>query len=370
MLINSRIINPLKGFQVNPDEIKILGKDLQRPECILTEKDGTVWTADARGGVMKINADGTQHMIIGDFGYATCRPAGKVSDFGNQPNIEHASKIRHPKSDIRNDNARYIQAQGSLPNGLCFDEKGNIIIANWGTNHIERMTRDGKMTTMLTEIDGCALGKTNFPLRDSKGRIWFTVTTKTEPWNDQINSRKTDGYIAIIDEKGARIVADGFCGTNEIRFDDKEEWLYVVESTGWKIVRLRVQEDGSLSNREVYGPSQLDGFPDGFAFDAFGNLWVTLIFTDVLIAITPGGEVLTILDDSNPVTKKKLFAAYHSNSVTPEILGETKGTIAPWMASLSFGGTGLKTVYLGSLRGTTVPYFTCPVAGQKMIHWR
>ncbi len=343
MLINSRIINPLKGFQVNPDEIKMLGKDLQRPECILTEKDGTVWTADARGGVMKINADGTQQLIT--------------------PFIDNALSASSYDS-------RYIKAAGSLPNGLCFDKNADIIIANWGTNHIERMTRDGKLTTILTEIDGCALGKTNFPLRDSKGRIWFSVTTKTEPWSDQINTKATDGYIALMYEQGVRIVADGFCGTNEIRFDDKEEWLYVVESTGWKISRLRVQNDGSLTNREVYGPSQLDGFPDGFAFDAFGNLWITLIFTDVLVAITPEGEVLTILDDSNPVTKKKLFDTYHSNAVTPEILGETKGTIAPWMASLSFGGPDLKTVYLGSLRGTTVPYFKCPVAGQKMIHWK
>jgi gluconolactonase len=343
MLIKNRIGNPLKNFVLEPGEIKFLGRDLQRPECILTEKDGTVWTADARGGVMKINADGTQNLIT--------------------PFIDNSSSASSYED-------RYIQAQGSLPNGLCFDKSGDIIIANWGTNHIERMTRDGKLITILTEIDGCPLGKTNFPLRDSKGRIWFSVTTKTEPWSDQINTRANDGYIALIDEQGVRIVADGFCGTNEIRFDDKEEWLYVVESTGWKISRLRVQENGSLTNREIYGPSQLDGFPDGFAFDAFGNLWVTLIFTDVLIAITPDGEVLTILDDSNPVTKKNLFDAYHSNSVTPEILGEAKGTIAPWMASLSFGGPDLRTVYLGSLRGTKVPYFQSPIAGQKVIHWQ
>ena len=343
MLLKTNIINPLKGFVVNPEEIKFLGIDLQRPECILTEQDGTVWTADARGGVMKINADGSQQLIT--------------------PYIDNrssASSYEH----------RYIKAQGSLPNGLCFGKDGDIIIANWGTNHIERMSRDGKMKTILTEIDGCALGKTNFPLRDSKGRIWFSVTTKAEPWSDQINTKATDGYIALIDEHGVRIVADGFCGTNEIRFDDKEEWLYVVESTGWKISRLRVHEDGSLTNRGVYGPSRLDGFPDGFAFDTFGNLWVTLIFTDVLVAITPDGEVLTLLDDSDPVTKKKLFDAYHSDAVTPELLGETKGTIAPWMASLSFGGSDLQTVYLGSLRGTTVPYFKCPVAGQKMMHWK
>jgi sugar lactone lactonase YvrE len=99
---------------------------------------------------------------------------------------------------------------------------------------------------------GVPLGKANFPLRDSKGRIWFTVTTRTEPWSDQINTRANDGYIALMDENGVRIAADGFCGTNEIRFDDQEEWLYIVESTAWRISRMRVKPNGDLYNREVY----------------------------------------------------------------------------------------------------------------------
>jgi sugar lactone lactonase YvrE len=57
-----------------------------------------------------------------------------------------------------------------------------------------------------------------------------------------------------MDENGVRIVADGFCGTNEIRFDDQEEWLYIVESTAWRISRMRVKPNGDLYNREVYGP--------------------------------------------------------------------------------------------------------------------
>ncbi len=351
MLINHHNPNPLKGWQVDREAIRFLGHDLQRPECILAECDGTIWTADARGGVMRLNPDGSQQLVT-PFMEATGQAASTESGYEN----------------------RYIQAKGSLPNGLCFRRNRNagpddFIIANWGTNAIERMTRDGHLTTLHTHIDGVPLGKTNFPLCDSKGRIWFTVTTRQEPWLDQINTRATDGYIALMDENGLRIVAEGFCGTNEIRFDPTEEWLYVVESTGWRISRLRVHPDGTLTDREVYGPARLPGFPDGFAFDAFGNLWVTLIFTDELIAITPDGEVLTLLDDSNPITKKALVEAYDNRVVTPDILAATHGTLAPWLASLTFGGPDLSTVYLGSLRGTTVPYFQSPVAGQKMIHW-
>lgn len=358
MLIKLNTPNPLSNWQVNREEIQFLGKNLQRPECILTEPNGTVWSADARGGVVKMNHQGFQKLING----FTLHP--------NQDLNEKDTLAFNSALSTANDNARYIQSVGSLPNGLCFDKNGEIIIANWGSNHLERMNREGKMITILTEIDGQPLGKTNFPLRDSKGRIWFSVTTRTEPWSDQINTRATDGYIAMMDEKGVRIVADGFCGTNEIRFDDNEEWLYVVESSAWKISRLRVKANGDLYARETYGPEKLGGFPDGFAFDTFGNLWITLIFTDELIAITPDGEVLTLLDDSNPATKRQLFEAYENRCVTPEILGATQGKLSPWMASLSFGGEDLRTVYLGSLRGTSIPFFKSPVAGQKMIHWK
>jgi len=39
------------GFQVDRSEIRYVGRDLQRPECILAEPDGTLWAADARGGL-------------------------------------------------------------------------------------------------------------------------------------------------------------------------------------------------------------------------------------------------------------------------------------------------------------------------------
>ena len=341
MLIQERKTNPLKGWQVDRASIQYLGHDLQRPECILAERDGTIWTADARGGVMRLNPDGSQQLII---------PVTEVIDLP-------AGEIDFEK--------RYVQSEGSLPNGLCFTKVGDFIIANWGTDAIERMTRDGHLTTLCCQIDGQPMGKANFPLRDSKGRIWFTVTTRTQPWTAQLNTKASDGYIAVLDEDGVRIAADGFCGTNEIRFDPAEEWLYVVESTGHHISRLRLQPDGFLTDREVYGPSDLGGF----AFDAFGNLWITLIFTDVLIALTPDGEILTLLDDSNPDTKKQLLDHFATGTLTPQIMGATHGTIAPWMASLTFGGPDLQTVYLGSLRGTTVPYFRSPVAGQPMIHW-
>lgn len=341
--------NPLLNWQVDRATLRTIGHDLQRPECILAERDGTLWAADARGGAMRIAPDGTQQLIT-----------PKV------PQVGAPQTSGNPEVSFDN---RYIQAQGSLPNGMAFLDNGDILIANWGTDSVEVMTREGHLRTLYTEINGKPLGKTNFVARDSKGRIWLTVTTRMQPWTDSVNSSVLDGYIALIDERGIRIVAEGFGGTNEVRLDAKEEWLYVVESNARRISRLRIQPNGALTQREVYGPSKLEGFPDGFAFDTFGNLWVTLIMTDKLVAITPEGDVLTLLDDSNVETTRTLNQHYAAHTLTPEIMAATHGTLAPWMASLTFGGPDLCTVYLGSLRGTTIPYFRSPVAGLPLIHW-
>jgi gluconolactonase len=130
-----------------------------------------------------------------------------------------------------------------------------------------------------------------------------------------------------------------------------------------------VQPDGSLTGREVYGPSTLEGFPDGFAFDAYGNLWVTLIMSDKLIAITPAGDVLTLLDDGDAEATRRLNEHHAARTLTPEIMAAATGTLAPWMASVTFGGADLRTVYLGSLRGSTLPSFRSPVAGLAPVHW-
>lgn len=334
--------NPLHGWQVRRADLRFVGEDLHRPECILAERDGTLWTADARGGVVRLAPDGTQQLLTP----WTVAPAGADGY-----------------------DARYVQAQGSLPNGLALTPEGDFIIANWGTDAIERLTRTGELRTLVREIGGQPLGKANFPLRDSAGRLWFSVTTREVPWTRQLNTRTPDGYVAVLDDQGVRIAAEGFCGTNEIRFDAAEEWLYVVESTGRRISRLRVREGGTLGEREVYGPADLGGHPDGFAFDAYGNLWITLIFADRLVALTPEGELLTLLDDGDAEANARYEAQFAAGAVTPEVLEQNHGTLCPWMASLSFGGPDLKTVYLGSLRGTRLPYFRSPVAGAPMIHW-
>lgn len=334
--------NPLVGFTVTPEMISFVGEDLQRPECVLAEPDGTLWSADGRGGVMRIDPDGEQQLV-----------AQTVAAPGHEAGSVERAVL-----------------EGTMPNGLAFARDGSFVIANFGTDAVERMTREGDTTTLLTDIDGRPLGKANFVLADSRGRMWLTVHTRLNPWTRCVDGKTPDGYIALLDlEGGARIVAEGFVGTNEIRFDAGEEWLYVVESNARHISRLRVADDGSLSDREIYGPTDLGGVPDGFAFDQAENLWITLVNADRLIALTPQGEVLTLLDDGDRAGAARFDAAFFAGQMTAEALGAGRGTLAPMMASVTFGGDDLRTVYLGSLMGNRLPTFRSPVPGLPLAHW-
>ncbi len=335
--------NPVLDYEIDRDSIRYVGRDLQRPECILAEADGTLWAADARGGVVKIRPDGAQE-IVTQKRSASFHSAATEAD-------------------------RYLT--GTLPNGLAFAADGSILISNFGTDCLEAMSRDGETRTLADSIDGQPVGKVNFVLRDSKDRIWITVSTRIRNWMQALRTDLADGYIARYEAGSFRIVADGFHFTNEIRFDAAEEFLYVVETTGGRITRLRVDTHGNLTGREVFGPSSLGkgAWPDGIAFDAFGNLWGTMVYSDKLFALTPEGHLKILLDEGDPEKVSALEAQFSANHVTEEVLFATGAGMAPWMASVTFGGPDLRTIYIGSLKGTRIPYFRSPVAGLPMIHW-
>jgi len=335
--------NPILEFELDKASVHFIGHDLQRPECILAEKDGTLWAADARGGVMRIRPDGEQQIIA-------------------QRRSEH---FEYAGSEA----TRFLA--GTLPNGLAFARNGDILISNFGTDCLEIMSRDGASRTLADSIDGEPIGKVNFVLRDSRDRIWITVSTRIKNWMHALRADLADGYLARYEDGKFRIVADGFHFTNEIRFDAREEFLYVVETTGGCISRLRIDDKGALSHREIFGPRSLGkgAWPDGIAFDSYGNLWGTMVYSDKLFILTPRGDFRILLDEGDPEKVEALEQAIAKHEVNHDVLFATGRGMAPWMASVTFGGPDLRTVYIGSLKGSRIPYFRSPVAGLSMVHW-
>ena len=318
---------PIKDFQLELNALTFTGRDLVRPESIIAQPDGTLWVSDGRGGIMRINARGEQ---------------------------------------------QFFGCLGGEPNGLAMADDGSIFVANMGTGSIQRLRPDGHTEEVLTEIDGVKMTCANFVFIDSKNRLWLSFSTREQHMWPALSKPRPDGYIVLLDENGPHIVADGIYFTNEIRLDTREEYLYVAETTQCRILRFRVQPDGSLTNKEVFGPASLGigAGVDGFTFDIEGNIWLTLPLRNSIGIITPDGDYHVVFEEVD----KELLAIFLEKSANGTIKpGDTAMLVGQHVqtpSSITFGGPDLCTVYIGSLGMSHLPTFRSPVPGLAMKHWK
>jgi gluconolactonase len=318
---------PIKEFRLQLSDLTYTGHDLVRPESIIAQPNGTLWVSDGRGGVTRIDPDGQQEFIGG---------------------------------------------LGGEPNGLAMMDDGSILVANIGTGTIQKLHPDGRAEEFLTEVDGVRLTSSNYVYIDSKNRLWLAFSTRESHWWPAAAQPRPDGYIVLVDEKGARIVRDDIYFTNEVRLDANEEYLYVAETMMSRILRFRVQPDGSLTDKEVFGPDGLGvgAAVDGFTFDRDGNVWVTTVIRNGVGIITPDGDYHVVFEDANEEILSTFEDKLRTGTAQPTDMLATVGSTLQLVTSLTFGGSDLRTVYVGSLGMNRLPTFRSPVAGLPMRHWK
>ena len=287
-------------MNIELSDVQTIGEGLFRPEGVMALDDGSIYAADGRGQIARVRRD------------------GQTTFFGKA---------------------------GGIPNGICMDGRGNCVIANIGNGQVQSLRPDGNHEVLLTEAEGTKLPSPNFPLVDSKGRIWVSNSTLREKLDEALQYPGPDGSVILFEKGRARIVADRIYFANGLAIDPEERHLYVAETMLRRILRFKIQYDGSLSHREIYGPSVLApfGFPDGIAFDEAGNLWVTFPAWNALGYLTPRRELQIVLED-------------------PE------RRVLQRPSNICFGWEGRKTAFIGSLDGTEIPYFEVPYPGTRLIH--
>jgi gluconolactonase len=149
-------------------------------------------------------------------------------------------------------------------------------------------------------------------------------------------------------------------------------FLSCCESTTGGLLRFRVQPDGSLTGKEIFGPNNLGtgAAINGFAFDAEGNLWVTLVLRNGLGVITPDGDYHVVIEDPREDVLKGFEEKIANGTAEPNDMAMAAGPNLQFITSLAFGGPDLRTAYLGSLGMNTLPTFQSPFAGLPMRHWK
>lgn len=256
------------------------------------------------------------------------------------------------------------------PNGIALTSDGRLLIANTGLDGgVYQVTRDGACTAFLTEVDGRPLYPANFVLADASDRIWISVSTGLKPRSRAYSRDVSDGFIVLCDRAGARIVADGLGYANECRISNDGSRLYVNETFGRRISRYDIRADGSLGPRETFATLGAGDFPDGGVFDAEGGYWVTSVISNRIWRFDPDGRGHLFFEDANMAYVEEMEAAYQAGCLSAEMLYSDAGTTINHIASVTFGGPDLKTVYLGTLKMDCLPSFRSPVAGARPAHW-
>src|SRR5579872_1928272 len=275
---------PIKEFRLDLSDLTYTGHDLVRPESIIAQPNGTLWTSDGRGGITRINPDGSQQFYGG---------------------------------------------LGGEPNGLAMADDGSFYVANIGTGTIQRLYPNGHTEEFLTEVDGVKVSSANYVYLDSQNRLWIAFSTREPHWWPAAAHPRPDGYIVLLDEKGPRIVADGIYFSNEVRLDAEERYAYVAETMKSRILRYCVQPDGSLTNREVFGPDGLGigGFVDGFTFDADGNIWVTTVLRNGVGIIMPDGDYHVVFEDARDELLRSFEEKEASGTAQPTDMLDRKSVV-------------------------------------------
>ena len=214
---------------------------------------------------------GTKAKLIKVSGQFTFTEGPAVDKKGNiyftdQPN----DKIW--KYDINGKLSMFMDKTGRS-NGLYFDKNGNIISCADNKDELWRISPDKKVTVLLSNYEGHRLNGPNDLWIDTKGGIYFTDPYyQREYWDRKqpdIDGQKV--YYLAKGKKEAVIVDDQLKQPNGIVGTPDGKTLYVADIGDWKMYKYHINEDASLSDRELLFPQG----SDGMTLDNKGNIYVT-----------------------------------------------------------------------------------------------
>ena len=314
-------------------ELNTIGKTgtaLNRPECVLATSNGRLYTADWRGGVGVIEADGSQWYLL----------------------AEHNGTILKP-------------------NGICLMPDGSFLVAHLGAEDggVYRIAEDGQTTPFCLDVDGEALPPTNYVHLDTQGRVWITVSTRQMPRSKGYSPDVADGFVVLVDQGKARIVADNLGYTNECLVHPDGKRLFVNETFARKLVSFDIADNGDLSNKTTIATFGMGTYPDGLTFDTKGGIWVTSIVSNRVIRISSQGTQEIMIEDVDSAHLAWVEEAFQAGKMDRPHLDNAQSKYLKNISSLAFGGADLTTAYLGCLLDESVYYFSADFAGHPPTHW-
>jgi sugar lactone lactonase YvrE len=217
----------------------------------------------------------------------------------------------------------------SVGNGIVFDRKGLMYVADYVGHNVLRIDPKTKEVTVFAHND-----KMNQP-ND------LTIAPDETLYASDPNWGKGTGQIWRIDTKGkTQLVAENMGTTNGIEVSPDGKTLYVNESVQRNVWAFPIKPDGTLGEKRLVKKFDDHGF-DGMRCDVDGNLYITRYGKGTVVILTPEGKILQEID----------------------VLGA-----AP--SNLCFGGPDGKTVYVTEVKKQRLVQFRVERPGLAWQRWQ
>lgn len=202
-------------------------------EDVVVDGHGQVWTGTEDGTIFRIAPDGRQVEAIANTGG---RPLG----------------LELLGDDIL----------------ICDAHRGLLVLD----------PQAGRITQLLSEIDGQSMRFCNNAAVASSGDIWFSDSSLVHPierWkNDLVEATRT-GRLCRLREGQVEVVLTGLEFANGVALGADEQHVVVAETGGRCLVRVSTSPAEQGVDREIF-VSDLPAYPDNIARGSDGLIWVAL----------------------------------------------------------------------------------------------
>jgi sugar lactone lactonase YvrE len=161
-----------------------------------------------------------------------------------------------------------------------------IYACDYGLGAILRISMRGEIEVIAESFNGERFNRPNDIISDANGNIFFT---DPKSYGRDIN----DGRVFKLDIETFEIdlIAENLAFPNGINISPIDNKLYLCESAKESIVRFDLNEEGILTNKELFIELP-GGDPDGIEFDREGNLYAAHFGGGAVYVISVDGKII------------------------------------------------------------------------------
>jgi gluconolactonase len=295
------------------DAVEIFGKGVLKAEGVVIDKEGSVYGGGRNGIIYKVTPDGTVHELC-------------------------------------------TLPSGSIPNGITMDRQGNLVYCDLGKKAMMRVTQSGQVSMIADRVGTLALTLPNFASYDAEGNLYVS-NSSTRDINSALveltNPEPNGALVRIRPDGRGEVVATGIYLANGTAIDPKEEAVYVLESTRDDCLRIAIKKDGTFGKPEIYSKN-FPALPDGMAFAADGNLFVTLPGKGKDGQLVPANQIIKVDTNGNWTV----------------LIDDPSGQKMDLPTNCAFGGPGLQDLYIANLEGDHFNRVHTTFRGHPLYHQR